>query len=121
MELPSSKITNSPSSQKHRILIIVVIALSALLVLGVVFYILGKDQTMYEENAQPLDKKTSGTILIDEQPVLPALPDDEELKKDVEAITPPAEVTNPVENLPDANPLNKAPNPFEEAYRNPFE
>lgn len=121
MDLPSFEVNNSVSLRKNRLLVIVVIALSALFVLGAIFYFLGKDQTGYQESVQPLEKQESGAPLVDDQLVVPALPDEKELKEDVEAIIPPAEVTNPVEKLPDANPLNQAPNPFEDAYHNPFE
>lgn len=30
-------------------------------------------------------------------------------------------VSNPMENMPSANPFEKAVNPYEEAYKNPFE
>lgn len=36
-------------------------------------------------------------------------------------VTPPPVITNPVENLPKTNPFEAETNPFEGAYKNPFE
>ncbi|MBI3335891.1 MAG: hypothetical protein HY001_05390 [Candidatus Portnoybacteria bacterium] len=101
---------NSFLSGKRGILLIALVALVVLFLAGAIFYRMSLTTIVDYPYMKAVEKIQPREKLIDEPP-LPVSP---------QVVIPPA-ATNPVEKLPDANPLNKAPNPFEGAYQNPFE
>jgi len=92
------------------VLFVIFVALVALFLVGAIFYRMSLTTVVNEAPVKPVEKTQPPEKFINE-PSLPASPQ----------VTIPSGATNPVEKLPDANPLNKNPNPFKDAYHNPFE
>lgn len=101
---------NQENNRNTRIALGAIGIFVVLSIAGAIFYVSSKKPPI--PSPLPLLNPKGSPTLYDEE-VLPGLPYPQSLV--------PKEIINPVEALPQTNPFEKTPNPYKDAYKNPFE